>query len=268
METTKTKKRLLALGKGLLVLAVVMSVLWCFLYYVLGMLQTAFSFPFFVLIPGLILTRLIFLFRSKRSAGAKTWRTILYVGILLAVLFFGMFSPYEVHRSTQIDAAEKFERALPAYGQHRARTALGTPELGTPEETTYHYYKTAVAVFESHAHILLCRYSPEDYAAQKDTLEAQYSFRTESVIGDSDFNGENALLLEPYIKIGSDEFRFIFPWDGANAYGDRFFKTCLLFVTNDETREIGFIAFDDDELDEARDLTAFLNEYCGWSVIR
>ena len=30
----------------------------------------------------------------------------------------------------------------------------------------------------------------------------------------------------------------------------------------------GFIAFDDDELDEARDLTAFLNEYCGWSVIR
>ena len=240
--------------------------LWCFWTYARGLILNVFSFPFFVLGPALILTRLILLFRSKRSAGAKTWRTILWTGILLTVLFFGMVSFYQVHRATQRNAVEKFESALPGSGKQR--DAFGTPELGTPEKTSYHYYKTVGVIFESNAHILLCRYSPEDYAAQKAALEAQYSFRTESVIGDSDFNGENALLLEPYVRIGNDEFRFLFPWDGANAYGDRFFKSCLLFVTNDETHEIGFIAFDDDELDEARDLTEFLNEYCGWKLIR
>ena len=268
MELTNEKKRLSRWAVPALILIGLVLALWCFWTCVRGLILNVISFPFFVLGPALILTRLILLFRSNRSAGAKTWRTILYIGILLTVLFFGMFSPYQLHRSTRTDAVEKFENALPAYGQHRARTALGTPELGTPEEATYHYYRTAVAVFESHAHVLLCRYSSEDYTAQKDALEAQYSFRTEAVIGDSDFNGENALLLEPYVRIGNDEFRFLFPWDGANAYGDRFFKSCLLFVTNDETREIGFIAFDDDELDEAKDLTEFLNEYCGWKLIR
>jgi hypothetical protein len=266
MELINDKKRLPKWAVLTLIWVGPMLALWCFWTYAWGLILNVVSFPFFVLGPALILTRLILLFRSKRSAGAKIWRTILYIGILLAVLFFGMFCPYQVHRSTRINAVEKFESALPETGKRRA--AFGTPELGTPEEATYHYYRTAVAVFESHAHILLCRYSPEDYTAQKDALEARYSFRTDPVIGDSDFHGENALLLEPCVRIGNDEFHFLFPWDGADKYGDRFFKTCLLFVTNDETREIGFIAFDDDELDEARDLTEFLNEECGWSVIR
>lgn len=243
-----------------------MLALWCFWTYAWGLILNIFSFLFFVLGPALILTRLIFLFRSRRSVGAKTWRTILYAGLLLTVLFFGMFSFYHLHRSTRQNAMEKFESALSE--TDKCRAAFGTPELGTPKETSYHYFKTSVAVFESHAHILLCRYSPEDYDAQKAALEAGYSFRTDPVIGDSDFNGDNALLLDPYARIGNDVFRFLFPWDGADAYGDRFYKRCLLFVTNDETHEIGFIAFDDDELDEAKDLTEFLKEDCGWSVIR
>ena len=81
-------------------------------------------------------------------------------------------------------------------------------------------------------------------------------------------NGENALLLKPYARIGDDEFRFLYPWDGANEYGARYFKGCLLFVTNDETHEIAFVAFDDDELDEAVNLAQFLYEDCGWRLIR
>ena len=266
MEPANDKKRFSRWAVPAIILLGLTLALWCFWTYAWGLILNIVSFSFFVLGPALILTRLILLFRSYRSAGAKTWRTILYIGILLTVLFFGMVSFYQVHRATQRNAVEKFESALPEFGKQR--DAFGTPELGTPEKTTYHYYKTVGVIFESYAHILLCRYSPEDYAAQKAALEEQFSFRTEPVIGDSDFNGENALLLEPYVRIGNDEFRFLFPWDGADEYGDRFFKTCLLFVTNDETHEIGFIAFDDDDLDEARDLTEFLNEYCGWSVIR
>lgn len=266
MELTNDKKHLPRWVVVVLILIGPMLALWCFWTYVWGLILNIFSFPFFVLGPALILTRLIFLFRSRRSAGAKTWRTILYAGLLVTFLFFGMLSFYQLHRSTQWNALEKFESEISERDKRRA--AFGTPELGTPEKTTYHYFKTHGAIFESHAHILLCRYSPEDYAAQKAALEARYSFRTDPVIGDADFNGENALLLDPYVKIENDKFRFLFPWDGADEYGDRFFKRCLLFVTNDETHEIGFVAFDDDDLDEAKDLTRFLNEYCGWSVIR
>ena len=266
MELTNDKKHLPRWVVVVLILIGPMLALWCFWTYVWGLILNIFSFPFFVLGPALILTRLIFLFRSRRSAGSKAWRTILYAGLLVTFLFFGMLSFYQLHRSTQWNALEKFESEISERDKRRA--AFGTPELGTPEKTTYHYFKTHGAIFESHAHILLCRYSPEDYAAQKAALEAQYSFRTDPVIGYSKLNGDDALLLDPYVRIGNDEFRFLFPWDGADDYGDRFFKRCLLFVTNDETHEIGFVAFDDDDLDEAKDLTRFLNEYCGWSVIR
>ena len=266
METANDKKRFSRWAVVALISIGPIVALWCFWTCAWGLILNIFSFPFFVLGPALILTRLILLFRSHRSAGAKTWRTILYIGILLTVLFFGMVSFYQVHRATQRNAVEKFESALPGSGKQR--DAFGTPELGTPEKTSYHYYKTVGVIFESNAHILLCRYSPEDYAAQKAALEARYSFRTDPVIGYSKLNGDDALLLDPYVRIGNDEFRFLFPWDGADDYGDRFFKRCLLFVTNDETHEIGFVAFDDDDLDEARDLTEVLNEECGWKLIR
>lgn len=239
---------------------------WCFWTFACGLILNIISFPFFVLGPGLIVSRLIFLLRSRRSIRAKTGRAIFYVALLFLLLFLGLFSPHQIHRSSQRNAVARFGSTLP--DSDKRSTAFGSPTLGAPEKTTYHYYKTCAAVFESHAHILLCRYSPADYAAQKDKLERQYAFRTEALIGSPDLRGESTLLIEPYVRIENDEFRFLFPWDGANEYGDRYFKTCLMFVTNDETHEIGFIAFDDGDLDEAKDLTQFITDYCGWSVIR
>lgn len=265
MESEKKKSTLLALGQGLLILAPVLAALWCFWHFVRGVILNIFSFPFFVLIPGLILTRLFFLFRSRRSTGAKAWRIVLYACLLIFLLVIALLSPFEIHRSTRNNARERFELALE---NSTLCEALGSPELGTPESIRYHYYKTSFAIFESHAHILLCRYSPEDYAARKASLEAQYAFRTEPLIGNVSMDGENALLLEPCARIGDDEFRFLYPGDGANDYGARFYKRCLLFVTNDVTHEIAFVAFSDDDLDEAEDLTWFLNEYCGWRLIR
>ena len=266
MEVEMKRSQLPLWAVNLLILLLPGVALWCIWHFVWGMLHTVFSFPFFVLFPGLILSRLIFLFRSKRSGGAKAWRLILYLLLLLNVLFLGMFSFYQIHRSSSQDAWDKFISALPEKSKRRA--ALGTPELGTPEDMRWHEYETHGAVFESHAAILLCRCSPADYAARKAALERQYSFRTEPLIGSAGISGENALLVEPSARIGSDLFRFIFPDDDANAYGDRYFKSCLLLVTNDERCELGFIAFSDDELDEAEDLTKFLKEYCGWRIIR
>ena len=240
--------------------------MWCFWTYVWGMRLNVLSFLYYVLGPGLILTRLIFLFRSRRGDWAKVWRALLYALFLFIFLVLGLFGSNEIHRSTHRNAWEKFVSSMPE--NSKRRIALGTPELGTPEEMTYHHHIIEVAVFRSDSHILLCRYSPDDYARQKATLEQQYAFRTEALIGLTELRDEETAFVEPYEKIGNDEFRFIVPQDGANKYGDRYFKTCLLFVTNDETCEIGFLAFVDDDLDEAKDLSQFLKEYCGWKDIR
>ena len=60
------------------------------------------------------------------------------------------------------------------------------------------------------------------------------------------------------------------PEDGEKGYYDTFYKRCLLVVTNDTEREIGYISFMDMDLElhEARDLAEFVNEYCGWKYIR
>ena len=266
MEPDKKKTRLLALGKGLLILAVVTALLWCFWHFAWGMILNMISFAFYVLIPALIITRLIFLFRSKRGVGAKVWRTAVYAAILFIALFVGMLGPNEIYRSTHRNAWETFVSTFPDTGKRR--DALGSPELGAPEEMTYHHYYFRFMIFRWDADILLCRYRPENYAAQKAALEQQYTFRTEPLIGASELNGEDAVYLEPCVTIGNDEFCFIFPGDEDNAYGDRYFKRCLLLVTNDETHEIGFVTFIDDDLDEAKDLTRFLKEYCGWEYVR
>ena len=265
MEPKKKKNHLLFWGQGLLILVFILAVLWCFWHFALGMIQNFISFLFFVLLPGLIIMRMVFLFRSCRSVGAKVWLSVLYAWLLIGVLILGAVSPYQIHRSTRYNPRERFVHALE---NSKLSEAFGSPELGAPESTCYHYYQTSAAIFESHAHILLCRYSPEDYTAQKASLEGQYAFRTEPLIGNVTINGENALLLQPHARIGDDEFRFIYPGDGANEYGARYFKGCLLFATNDETHEIAFVAFDDDELDEAENLTQFLYEDCGWRLIR
>ena len=243
-----------------------MLMLWCFWTYVWGMRLNVLSFLFYVLGPGLILIRLFFLFRSRRGDWAKVWRALLYAVLLFSLLVLGLFSHIVIHRSTHRNAWEKFASSMPETS--KCRMALGTPELGTPEEMTYHHHRIHVMVFQSDSHILLCRYSPNDYARQKATLEQQYAFRTEALIGSPDLRDVETVFVEPYETIGNDEFRFIVPQDGANLYGDRYFKTCLLFVTNDETCEIGFLTFVDDDLDEARDLAQFLKEDCGWKDIR
>ena len=266
MELTSHKKRLPGLGLPVLIWFGPLLILWCFWTCVWGMRLNIISFLFFVLGPGLILTQLIFLHRSRRGNLAKVWRALLYTVFLFVLLVLGLFSPYEIHRSTHRNAWERFVSSMPEASKRRL--ALGAPELGTPEEMTCHYHKKCIMIFQSDSDILLCRYSPENYALQKAALEQQYAFRTEALIGASGLHNENPVFVEPNEKIGNDVFRFIVPRDDANAYGDRYFKSCLIFVTNDETHEIGFIAFQDDDLDEAKDLTQFITDYCGWSVVR
>lgn len=163
METEKSNSQL-AIGSSLLVFAVVFAGIWCFWYFVRGMLMNIVSFPFFVLIPGLIITRMLFIIFSRRSIGAKALRIDIYLWLIICVLFLGRCSSYKIHRMTMHNASERFAHVLKS--SKRIETDW-VQKLGAPESMCFHYYQTCAAIFRSNAHILLCQYNKNEYAAQK-----------------------------------------------------------------------------------------------------
>lgn len=215
-----------------------------------------------MILIGLAVTRLIFLFRSERAASAKVWCAILW-GILLAVLvFLSLLMPFEIHRTTHINAQERFETAVAKKLPDALATSL---ELGAPDSVVCH---TMIqnSIWSTQSNILLCRYDEEEYRAVKGTLETGHRCRTE-LFDSRCTDNEGPVLLEPYISIGDDHFRFLWPLDGDRESWD-FFKRSLLMVTNDKTHEIGFIFFNDIELDYVEDMEEFIYYWCGWEYIR
>ena len=267
MEEVKQKRRLPDWAVKLLIwvgpsLALLLLHMWGF-----GLVLSDGTWITFCLVPifGLILTRLVFLFRSRRSAAGKAWRTILWVIVLVPLWFFALFFPRELHRCTRIRPRERFEAACcEVFSEDR----LLPLELGEPESVECHSYVWSALIFESHSRTLLCRYGEADYPEAKAALEARYRFRTEPLDTEWAAPGKEVKQIEPYTSIGDDSFRFLLPGDGDNLYGDSFYKRCLLVVTNDARHEIGYVLFDDFDLDIAEDLGEFLMGFCGWRYIR
>ena len=212
-----------------------------------------------VLLLGLVITRLIFLFRSHRAVWAKIWRTVVWLALAFVVFFFGTFFPIKLRRNMQTDAQSKFEasvnRILP--------DALSAPlELGSPKTVVLHEYLEADGIWMSKSYTLLCQYDAADYEAAKAALETKHSFRTELLN-----TGVKGVMVEPYVSIGNDFFRLLWPLDGDKKSWE-FYKESLFMMTNDVEHQIGFIVFQDVDLDYVDDLTEFLNEWCGWKNIR
>ena len=251
------------------------ALIWCgptlfflltelFLY---GLVPEPISFFSFCAIPlfGLIVTRLIFLHRSRCSLGAKAALTLLWVLVLLFLFGVRAVLPRAEHRQSRIKAKERFEEQC----SHTFFEPDFLPlELGSPESLVCHSYTNSFIIFKSQSCTLLCRYAAEDYEAAKTALEARYRFRTELMHTGYSFGDEQVEQIEPHVRIGDDFFRVLLPGDEEDKNSLPFYKHCLLVVTNDVRHEIGYIAFSYFDLDMAGDLAEFLNDYCGWKHIR
>ena len=178
---------------------------------------------------------------------------------MVILWFFSLFFPRELHRCTRGKPQERFEAA---YCEIFPKDSLLPLELGTPESTECHSCVWSALIFESHSRTLLCRYGEADYPQARAALEVRYKFRTEPLAT----GGEHS--IEPLVQVGDDSIRGLLPGDGDNLYGDRYYKRCLLVVTNDVRHEIGYVLFEDVDLDVAEDLGEFLMDYCGWKQIR
>lgn len=271
MEAVEKKKRLPEWAVKLLIWCVPSLVLlgaFTFLFGRALMLERV-NIPIFcvILLIGLVVTRLIFLFRSRRTVWAKIWRAAVWVVLLVFLVYLFPFFPVKVHIHTRKDAQSEFESsASEIYGAFPV-----TLELGPAKTVEYHMFYEWSVIWQTQSHMLLCRYDPSDYDAAKTSLETRYSFRKKSMDTEHSYLlGKEVAQVEPYARIGDDCFRFLLPADGDDQDGwdGAFYKRCLMVVTNDVEHEIGFILFYDFDLDMAEDLTEFINDYCGWKYIR
>ena len=271
--------------KNLLPPWAVKALIWCgpTLFFLLvdtaifGLVPEKETVATFCLIPlfGLMVTRLIFLFRSRRSIGAKIALAVLWLLLQALLWIFALLFPINLYHHIRSEAPERFETSfsklyyLSPTNQDAPRSLLFPLELGTPESLEYHSYdEIALSVFHSSSCTLLCRYSDAYYEAAKAAVETRYRFRTELMDTEHSFGDKQVKQIEPYTRIGDDFFRVLLPRDEESGIYDSFYKNCILIVTNDVRREIGYIAFSDFDLDVAEDLAVFLNDYCGWKHIR
>ena len=244
---------------------------------ILGLVPEKETIFTFCLIPlfGLMVSRLIFLFRSRRSLGAKIGLTILWLLLQALLWFVALFFPINLYHCVREGAPEQFENHfsklyfLCTTPQDTPKRLLFPLELGTPETQEYHRYeKMAFSVFHSSSCTLLCRYAEEDYEAAKAAVEARYRFRTELMDTEYSFGDKQVKQTEPFTRIGNDFFRVLLPRDGEREFTDDYYKGCILIMTNDIRHEIGYIAFADMDLDMVEDLAAFVLDNCGWKHIR
>lgn len=263
----------------------VKALIWCgpTLFFLLvdtaifGLVPEKETVATFCLIPlfGLMVTRLIFLFRSRRSIGAKIALAVLWLLLQALLWFVALLFPINLYHHIRSDAPERFEARfsemhfMAIRPESSAKSLLFPLELGTPDSLEYHSYDTSgLVIFQSQSCTLLCRYGEEEYEAAKTALETRYRFRTELMDTEHSFGDKQVKQIEPYTRIGDDFFRVLLPRDEESGIYDSFYKNCILIVTNDVRREIGYIAFADFDLDMAEDLAEFLNNYCGWKHIR
>ncbi len=225
---------------------------------------------------GLVVTRLIFLFRSKRKVWAKVWRTLVWIVLLVVHGFFVLLLPWRQHHIIRENAQSRFETAASeeiyrdSWAPIRGGLLPGPLELGEPKSTVLHSYMCSAFVWMSRSYTLLCRYDGADYEAEKAALETRYSFRTKPLETGEIFLEREFAEIEPYIWIGDDFFRVVIPGDGDHddGYRDGFYRTSFFIVINDVRHEIGYVVFQDQDMDYAEDLAEFLNEECGWRYIR
>ena len=271
MEVETTEKRPSRAGK---VLCWIGRVLACLLPagtagvliygMVFGNLRLSWSSLALALVPLLIVVLLVLLFRSRWGLAVKCALSVGCVLLTVLWLVIGfLFLPLETHKLYREGALEKFQSRENGWF---VKTAGILPEIdpGQPEEMVLHRCSRLAYIFETDADILLCRYSPEVYAAEKAALEASMPYRTEPMHVVYYEDGSSG-TTEPTVRLGNDEFRFLDP--GPNL-ARPFYKTCWITVTNDETCEIAYIYYTDTETDSIESMTEFLEEECFWSWIR
>ena len=247
-------------------------IIWCLPTLILlligifgiGIIPNRDSLPSFVTIAmiGLIITRIIFLLRSKSKFIIKALLLVVWIVIFLVVGFLGLFMSRTIHHVIKTDTQIRFEADIPRLFLESVSAPI---EVGTTESTEYHMFARSALIFESRSWILLCRYNEEEYERAIESMEERFHFRTDA-LGTGYYDDDGVEIVDdPYAMIGDERFRMVYPEDGNIS--DYFYKDCALIMTNDVKHQIAYIVFHDYDLDMTASLEEIINEYCGWKYL-
>ena len=240
--------------------AALLPTIWLLLGLLMVLGGSVFTLSFILahlLVPVLTIALLYRAIRRNEYALDRIVFSILILaGAFILAIFLmtsGHFSIYD-HAKGQ-DALDLYEKDIGHYDLMPEAT-----DLGNPEQIEYHYFFNQIATFfDSDCYTLICSYSPDDYATMTAELEDRYTFHTEPLdAGETD--------LPPLYTLDGYEFRFLEMH--TDTYHLMYPKTMILIGTNDETHEIVWSCYDDDDLDYIPDPERFLLEDCGWKYIR
>ena len=240
--------------------AALLPTIWLLLGLLMVLGGSVFTLSFILahlLVPVLTIALLYRAIRRNEYASDRVVFSILILaGAFILAIFLmtgGHFSIYD-HADGE-SALEMYESDIGHYDLMPEAT-----DLGNPEQIEYHYFFNQIATFfDSDCYTLICTYSPDDYATMTAELEDRYTFHTEPLdAGETD--------LPPLYTLDGYEFRFLEMHTAT--YHLMYPKTMILIGTNDETYEIVWSCYDDDDLDYIPDPERFLLEDCGWKYIR
>ena len=129
-------------------------------------------------------------------------------------------------------------------------------DVGSPAKKDLYLYSCEYFIFFNSSDILICQYDDVEYQNQKNMIEETYVFQKDSITNDE-------YSYEPTAEIDGYSFRML-SIEGEYEKQIDYPKQMILIATNDETREIVYIAFVDRDLDYITSLTDFVYDNCGW----
>ena len=220
--------------------------------------NTAFTVTFIVLPACFVFLSALIWFSKK----GKMWLRVLFsvllsVSFLLSVLFSLAVGMHE-----ELNCYEGDDMIAP-YAEMQRQNDFMPPltEVGTPESMAYYdYYSQQMAFFRCEVDILICEYSEETYQSEKTRIETVYTFQADPLKA-CGYTCDATAQLDGYTF-------HVIAYEEGGSWDEYYPKSMELIATNDETREIVYLSFYDDDLDYIQDLSEFIRNDCGWKHIR
>ena len=196
--------------------------------------------------------------------GRKVFKIVTCI-VALGVILFCALGAYTLFGSATKSTSDiSYYLAMTGEGEgHAALSFLGgRAEISCPYDMptqadldacqSYRFDYTAkrVSIFESHAYILVCKYSDDSYTTQKESVNGKYQQFTGEIPGDG-------TTLENEFEL--DGFSF------SAVEGGNYPKRMLFIGCSDSTNEIAYIYFCDTDLDYiSESVSEFILEDTGW----
>lgn len=178
----------------------------------------------------------------------KAIKIILIVILILAIVVGGFFAWCMFGSRTSTKST---------YYEEIATTDGGLPTVDSlPEHISveYKYFEDYMLIFTSKAYTMIIEYDEDIYNEQKEIAHLPF----ENIDEWTTYNREDDEIITNTSPIELDGFSF-------KMFSEYYPKEIYFIGTNDETNQIAYIYFEDDDLDTISvSYSTFIRNSCGW----